>query len=90
MLFFAVGALARLHDLPRKNLVNLGMAVLFVIVAVVLIKQAAKMNKFVLGMVIAVMTIVVGFEWVYERNEPKFLSPVINEIAPFFPQRPTY
>ena len=90
MLFFAVSALSKLHDLPRKNLVNLGLAVLIIIVVIVLIKEAARMNGFMLFMIIAVTVMVVGITWVYERNEPKFLTPFINEIAPFFPTRPKY
>jgi EamA domain-containing membrane protein RarD len=90
MLFFAVSALAKLQNLPRKNLVNLGLAVLIIIVAVVLIKEAARMNRIVLFMIIAVTVMVVGFSWVYERNEPKFLTPVVDTIAPFFPSRPKY
>jgi EamA domain-containing membrane protein RarD len=90
MLFFAVSALAKLQNLPRKNLVNLGLAVLVIIVAVVLIKEAARINRFVLFMIIALTVIVVGFSWVYERNEPKFLTPVVDTIAPFFPSRPKY
>jgi EamA domain-containing membrane protein RarD len=90
MLFFAVSALAKLQNLPRKNLVNLGLAVLVIIVAVVLIKEAARINRFVLFMIIALTVIVVGFSWVYERNEPKFLTPVVDAIAPLFPSRPKY
>lgn len=80
----------KLRHLPRKDVVNLGLIILVLIVAVIVIKRAAKMNKLVLGIVILVTVMVVGFTWVYERNEPKFLTPVINQIAPFFPQRPTY
>ena len=43
------------------------------------------MNKFVLFAVIVVVVMVVGFTWVYERNEPKFMTPFIDSIAPFFP-----
>lgn len=90
MLFFAVSALGKLQNLPKKNLVNLGLAVLIIIVTVVLIKEAARMNRFMLFMIILVTVFVVGFSWVYERNEPKFLTPVIDQIAPFFPSRPRY
>jgi EamA domain-containing membrane protein RarD len=88
MLFFAVSVLAKLQNLPRRNLVNLGLAVLVIVVAVVLIKEAAKMNRLVLYMIIALTVVVVGFSWVYERNEPKFLTPVVDVIAPFFPSKP--
>jgi len=89
MLFFAVTALGRLQNLPRKNLVNLGLGILVIIVAVIIIKEAARMNKFILATMIALTLLVVCFSWVYQRNEPKFLTPVIDEIAPFFPSAPT-
>jgi uncharacterized membrane protein len=90
MLFFAVSALAKLQNLPRKDLVNFGLGVLIIIVAVVLFKEAARMNRFVLFMVIMVTVFVAGFNWVYERNEPKFLTPAVDAIAPFFPSRLKY
>jgi len=30
------------------------------------------------------------FNWVYHRTEPKFLSPVVDRIAPFFPTAGAY
>ena len=89
MVLLAVNVMEKLRHLPRKDLANLGLIVLVLIVAILIIKQAAKMNRAVLLMIIAVTMVVVGFIWVYERNEPKFLSPLIDQIAPFFPQRPT-
>jgi len=89
MLFLAVTALARLQNLPRKNLVNLGLGILVIIVAVIVIKEAARMNKFILATIIGLTLLVVCFSWVYQRNEPKFLTPLVDEIAPFFPSAPT-
>jgi hypothetical protein len=30
------------------------------------------------------------FNWIYHRNEPKFLTPLVNRIAPFFPAAGAY
>ncbi len=90
MLSLAVSAVEKLHQVPRENLINLGLGVLVLIVVVTLIKLASRMNKFVLFAIIFVTLLVVGSTWVYERNEPKFLTPLIDSIAPFFPQRPRY
>ncbi len=90
MLSFAVNAVEKLHRVPRENLINLGLGVLVLIVVVTLIKLASRINKFVLFAIIFVTLLVVGSTWVYERNEPKFLTPLIDSIAPFFPQRPRY
>lgn len=89
MLVLAVSVMAKLEAIPRKNLMNLGLAALVLIVAVILIKQAARMNRFVLFAMVLVTVMVVCFTWVYQRNEPKFLTPLVNEIAPFFPSKPT-
>ncbi len=43
------------------------------------------MNKFVLGIIILVTLMVLMLTWVHERNEPKFLSPIIDAIAPYVP-----
>jgi len=88
MVLLAVNVMEKLRHLPRKDLANLGLVVLVLIVAILIIKQAAKMNRFLLFMIILVTTIVVGFTWVYQRNEPKFLTPLVDGIAPFFPHRP--
>ena len=89
MLIFAVSAMEKLRNVPLKNLANLGLVILAVIVAVILIKMAARMNKIFLFMILALIVIVVGFTWVYQRTEPKFLTPVVDRIAPFFPSAPT-
>jgi MFS superfamily sulfate permease-like transporter len=85
MLYFAVSAIEKIRHLPKKNLVNLGLAVLLVLVVIVLFKVAARMNKFVLGIIILVTLMVLMLTWVHERNEPKFLSPIIDAIAPYVP-----
>jgi MFS superfamily sulfate permease-like transporter len=85
MLYFAVSAIEKIQHLPKKNLINLGLAALVVLVVIVLIKLAARMNKFVLGVIILVTFLVLMLTWVHERNEPKFLSPLIDAIAPYVP-----
>ena len=87
MRFFCISAIEKVRNLPAKDLANLGLIVLVVIVAIFIIKQAAKMNRFLLYMIILVTFMVVGFTWIYQRNEPKLLTPLIDGIAPFFPHR---
>jgi hypothetical protein len=90
MLLFAVNIIHQLKALPRKDVINFGLGLLVVLVLIILIKVAAKMNKFILGIVVVVMIMIVLSTWVYERNEPKFLSPFIDAIAPIFPARLKY
>jgi hypothetical protein len=89
MLVFAVTTLEKVRGVSPRNLANVGLAILVIIVAVILIKMAARMNKIIFVMIMAVTAFVVGMTWVYHRNEPKFLTPLIDRIAPFVPNTPT-
>jgi hypothetical protein len=47
------------------------------------------MNKLVLALIVFVVGGVLGFTWIYERNEPAFMTPIIDPIANsgFFPTK---
>ena len=51
------------------------------------VRHAAQINKLVLGLIVFLWLSVVSFQWVYERNEPRFLTPYVEQVAPFFPAR---
>ena len=54
------------------------------------IQKVLKINKFVLGGVVFVGGGLMWFNWVYHRTEPKFLTPIVDRIAPFFPSAGAY
>jgi len=85
MLVFAASALETMKTLPPATWAKIGIAFAAVIVAFVLIKRIAGMNKLVLGAVVVVGTVIMFFSWVYNRNEPKFLTPFVDMIAQFVP-----
>jgi putative effector of murein hydrolase len=85
MLLLAATALEKMQAVPTKVWINVGLAVLIFFVAVILIRRAAEMNKMLLGVIIFVVISSVGFHWVYYRNEPKFISPLIEPLAKFLP-----
>lgn len=85
MLLFAATALEKMHAVPTKVWLNIGLAILILVAVVIIIRKAAEMNKVLLGVIIFVVVTIVGFNWIYARNEPKFLTPIVEKIAPFFP-----
>ncbi len=90
MLFLAaVSAADKIQDIPPATWLKIGIGVAAVIVAVILLRKVAKMNKVVLGVIVFVVCTIVFFNWVYYRKEPRFMTPVINKIAPFFPSAGT-
>jgi hypothetical protein len=61
-----------------------------VIIAFLVFRRVMKMNKIIAGVIVFVVMTVVFFSWVYNRNEPKFLTPLVERIAPFFPTAGAY
>ncbi|MFZ5494570.1 MAG: hypothetical protein ACOZE5_04450 [Verrucomicrobiota bacterium] len=90
MLLFAVTALEKLKTLKPDVWLKIGVAVGVVIAAVLVWRRVMKMNKIVAGVVVFVVVTVVFFSWVYNRNEPRFLTPIVEKIAPFFPSAADY
>ncbi|MET0262194.1 MAG: hypothetical protein ABW223_04805 [Rariglobus sp.] len=85
MLLLAATALEKMQAVPPKVWLNIALGILILIAAIILIRKAAEMNKVLLAVIIFVVITGVGFNWVYARNEPKFLTPLIDPIAKFFP-----
>ncbi len=90
LLAAAVSAQDKLKDIPPSTWLKIGIGIAAVVVAVILLRKLAKMNKVVLGVIVFVVGTIVFFNWVYYRKEPAFMTPVINKIAPFFPSAGSY
>src|SRR5450432_1471441 len=86
----AATALDKLKTLPPDVWLKIGIAVASFIIAIFVLRRLLKMNKIIAGVIIFVVCSVVFFSWVYNRNEPAFLTPLISRIAPFFPSAGAY
>ena len=82
--FFAATSL---RDLPSDFWMRLGIGIIGLIIAVTVARKLAQMNKVVLGVVIFVAATILGFNWIYERNEPSWATPVVQWLAEFFPTK---
>ena len=90
MLLLAVSALEKAQSLKPEVWLKIGIAVVAFIAVIVIARRVMKVNKVIAGVVIFVVGTVVFFSWVYNRNEPKFLTPIVEKIAPFFPTAGAY
>tara|TARA_B110000305_G_C19453073_1_gene649212 strand:+ start:771 stop:998 length:228 start_codon:yes stop_codon:yes gene_type:complete len=72
---FATTTLEKLQAVPQRFWVNAAIFIIGGWVAIMLIRHAARMNRMVLTMIILVSFTTVGFQWIWERNEPRFLTP---------------
>lgn len=90
MFLLATSALEKAQAIPAATWLKLGIGIAVFVAIVLVLRMVAKMNKIVLGVAVLVVTSVLFFSWVYKRNEPKWLTPVVEKIAPFFPSAGSY
>jgi hypothetical protein len=90
MIFLAASTLDKIKQIPFAVWWKLGVAVAAVILLIVVLRKVAQVNKVVLTIVVLIVISIVGFSWIYERNEPKVLTPIVDKIAPFFPAKDSY
>ena len=90
MLLLAVTAVEQMKTLPRDVWLKIGIAIGGFIIAIIVFRKIMKMNKVIAGIIVFVASTVIFFSWVYNRNEPKFLTPLVDRIAPFFPSAGSY
>jgi glucan phosphoethanolaminetransferase (alkaline phosphatase superfamily) len=86
----AVTALEKLQTLPPAVWLKIATAIAAFVLTIFLFRRVMKMNKIIASIVVFVVGTVVFFSWVYNRNEPKFLTPIVEKIAPFFPSAGNY
>lgn len=90
MPLLAVTALERLQKIPPQFWLKAAIAVAAVIVGVFVLRKIARFNKIVLCVAVFVVVVIIGFSWIYNRNEPRFLTPIVDKIAPFFPSKNSF
>jgi predicted tellurium resistance membrane protein TerC len=80
-------AAATAKTIPPNFWIGIGIAILALIVAVIALRKLAKANKVVVTIVALVVMSVVGFSWIYERNEPSWATPAVQWLANYFPTK---
>jgi hypothetical protein len=89
MLFFAATALEKIKAVPPMFWVKAAAVILGFIVAYIVLQKLMHVNKFLILVVGFVGFSILSILWVYERNEPAFMTPIIEPIANsgFFPTK---
>ena len=86
----AATTLDKLQKIPPAFWAKLGIAILAIIVVVIVLRKVMQTNKIVMGAVLFIGGGLMFFNWIYYRTEPKFMTPLFNKIAPFFPSAGAY
>ncbi len=90
MLLLAATAIDKLQTLKPDVWLKIGLAVAAFVAAIFIFRRVMRMNKIIAGVIVFVVGTVVFFSWVYNRNEPRFMTPIVEKIAPFFPSAGAY
>jgi hypothetical protein len=90
MPLLAQSAFDKMKTLPPDVWLKIGIVIFAFIVAVFIFRRIVKVNKIIGSIIIVVVGSIIFFSWVYNRNEPKFLTPIVEKIAPFFPTAGAY
>jgi len=85
-----VSAVDKMKTLPPDTWLKIGVTIGVIVIGILVLRHVLKMNKIIASILMFVVFSVVFFSWVYNRNEPKFLTPIVERIAPFFPSAGSY
>jgi len=88
----AATPLEKLQNVSGQFWIKAFLAFAVLALVIIVFKKAMGMNKIILTIIGCVVLGVFGFSWIYERNEPAFLTPIIEPIANsgFFPSKGAY
>src|SRR6186997_1734729 len=77
----------RLREIPTEFWIKIGIGILILVGVVIALRKLAKVNKVVLTIVTLLVLSIVGFNWIYERNEPAWATPAVQWLANYFPTK---
>jgi hypothetical protein len=84
---FAATTAERFRQIPSEFWLRAAAAVAVLVAVVVLLRKVARMNKLLLIGGVLFVASIIGFNWIYERNEPAWATPAVQWLAGFFPSK---
>lgn len=87
-----VTPLQKLQSISGQFWLKVFLGILAFALFIYLFKKIMGMNKIILVIICGVIFGVVGVNWIYNRNEPAFMTPIIEPIANsgFLPTKGAY
>jgi hypothetical protein len=77
----------KLRQIPFEFWWKIGLGIAVIVATVIILRKVAKTNKVFLGVGVFLVGTIIGFNWIYERNEPKWASPAVNWLGGFLPTK---
>ncbi|MDX2185793.1 MAG: hypothetical protein SFV32_02575 [Opitutaceae bacterium] len=81
----ALTAAEKMSTTPVMVWVKFGAIILAVIIALIVVRKILSINRYLILVVFVVGGSILMINWAYHRTEPRFMTPIIDAIAPFLP-----
>ena len=77
-------ALRNYLEMPADVWVKILIAAVVLLLVLVVLKKLAHIGQFIVVCVVFVAVAVIGYKWVRYRDEPEFMTPIVDFAASFF------
>lgn len=75
------------QQLPEGDWLRFGILLLVLLSVLWLVRLVSKVNRYVLFVAFFFGSTFLMASWVHNRNEPSFMTPVVNALEPWFPKK---
>ncbi len=74
-------------QLPDSDWLRFGIMLLVLLSVLWLVRLVSRVNRYVLLIAVVFGSTFLFANWVHNRTEPSFLTPVVDVVAPWFPKK---
>lgn len=82
-----IPAFTVVREVPVDFWLRLALAVALIVAVVIFTRKLSRANPVILGVVVFVAATMIGFSWIYERDEPAWATPAVQWLAGYFPSK---
>lgn len=75
------------REVPVDFWLRLALAIALIVAVVIFTRKLSRANPIILGVVVFVAVTMIGFSWIYERDEPAWATPAVRWLAGYFPSK---
>jgi hypothetical protein len=75
------------RQLPESDWLRFAVMLLVLLSVLWLVRLVSRVNRYVLLGAVMMGALFLFANWVHNRNEPSFLTPVVDVVAPWFPKK---
>jgi hypothetical protein len=73
--------------IPESDWLRFAILLLALLAVLQVVRLVSRVNRYVLFTIFFIGSITLISSWVHNRNEPAFLTPMVEIVQPWFPKR---